>query len=160
MAPIFRRSLLVLLSALGAGCGQDPGMSGSTNGVSSALDEAASENERHAAVCRHAGSLSDMLDDVTRHETAMNDLTARMVTARDQMRSDMGEGMACAEQGLDHMSLDLSDTNAEVAEHSKQMRGAATLGAGHFECAVHEHELRQMLESMRNDWGSMSCMLR
>lgn len=159
MAKTFRRSALLLLSALGVGCG-DPGTTGAFDGASTALDEATSENQRHAEVCRHAGSLSAMLDDVGRHEVAMNDLMVRMQTAGDQMRTGMMEEHACDEPGLAHMSHELTDAKTEVAEHSKQMRAATTLGAGHFECSVHAHELRNLLASMRDDLGSMTCAAR
>jgi hypothetical protein len=92
--------------------------------------------------------MSVMLDDVARHELAMNGLVTRM-----------GDMMVhpCSDEGTHHMSQELTDTNAEVAQHSKQMRAAGTLGAGHFECTVHAHELGERLESMRNALGSMSC---
>lgn len=159
MATTFRRSLLFLLSALGAACGGDPGPMGASDAYA-LLDEATSENGRHAEVCRHAGSMSAMLNDVARHELAMNGLMGRIGSASDQMRTDMMATHTCSEQGMDHMSLEMIDTNAEVAEHSKQMRAAQTLGAGHFECAVHAHELGEMLDSMRNDLGSMFCAAR
>lgn len=157
MATKYRRSILFLLSALGTACGGDPGMMGPSDGASSVLDEATSENARHADVCRHAGSLSEMLKDVTVHEGAMNGLMARMATESDHMRADMMATHSCMGQGMDHMSQDVSDTNAEVAVHAKQMRAATTLGAGHFECSVHADELGKVLESMRNDWASASC---
>ena len=157
MATKIRRSLLFLLSALGAACGGDPGMMSAPDGASSVLDEATRENGRHAEACRDAGSMSAMLNDVSRHEVAMNGLMARMAEASDQMRTEMMETHACSEQDPAHMSQDLSETNAELATHFKQMRAADTLGAGHFECSVHARELRNRLESMRNDWGSMSC---
>lgn len=159
MATIFRRSILFLLSALGAGCG-DPGATGAFDGASTAIDEATAENGRHAEACRHAGTLSAMLADVTRHESAMNDLTARLAAASDQMQSDMTDTHACAGQGMAHMSQELTETNAEVAVHAKQMRAADTVGAGHYECSVHSHELGKMLASMRNDLGSMACAPR
>jgi hypothetical protein len=132
---------------------------GASDGVSTVLDEANSENGRHAEACRHAESISDMLNDVTRHEFAMNGLMARMAADSDQMRADT-EAHACSEQDMDHMSQDVADTSAEVALHSRQMRAAETVGAGHYECGVHARELRERLESMRTDLGSMSCMPR
>lgn len=159
MATTIRRSVLLLLSALGAACG-DPGSTGAFDGASSALDEATSENQRHAEVCRHAGSLPTMLEDVSRHELAMNGLMARMQTASDQMRTGMMEENACSEPGLAQMSQEVTDANAEVAEHSTRMRAAATLGAGHFECSVHAHELRNMLANLRDELGTMSCAAR
>ena len=60
MATIFRRSTLFLLSALGVGCG-DAGTMGAFDGASTVLDEATSENGRHAEACSHAGSLAAMV---------------------------------------------------------------------------------------------------
>ena len=156
MATKIRRSLVVLLSALGAACGGDPDTMGSPNSAST-LDEAISENGRHADACRRAESIAGMLDDVDRHELVMNDLMVRMANDSDEMRAQMMETHGCTGQGMDHMSQGLVDANAEVAVHSKQMHAAETLGAGHFECAVHAHELRQMLQSMRADLSAMSC---
>jgi len=160
MAKTIRRSLVFLLSALGAGCGDEPGMMSAPDGVSVVLDEATLENGRHAEVCRGAGSLSDMLNDVTRHELTMNGVMARMAEGNDPMRTDMMTGHACSEQGPAHMSQDLAETKAELATHAKQMRAADNVGAGHYECSVHAHELRNRLESMKDTWRSMSCTPR
>ncbi|HWP09300.1 MAG TPA: hypothetical protein VNN72_26335 [Polyangiaceae bacterium] len=156
MATIFRRSTLFLLSALGVGCG-DAGTMGAFDGASTVLDDATSENGRHAEACSHAGSLAAMLADVARHESAMNDLMGRMAAANDEMRTDRMESHPCAQQGMAHMSQEVTDTSAEVAVHTKQMRGADTVGAGHYECADHAHELGKMLARMRDDLGSMAC---
>lgn len=156
MATTTRRSLFFLLSALAGACGGDPGTTGASDGVSAVVEQATSENARHAGVCRHTESMSAILDDVTRHESTMNGLMVRMAAESDQMRGDTG-AHACSEQGLDEMSADVTNTNAEVALHSSRMRAADTLGAGHYECAVHAQELRAMLEVMSNDWRSMSC---
>jgi hypothetical protein len=156
MATTTRRSLFFLLSALGAACGGDPGTTAGSDGVSAVVEQATSENARHAEVCRHTESMSAILDDVTRHESTMNGLMARMAADSDQMRADM-DAHSCSEQGMDDMSQDVTNTNAEVALHSSRMRAADTLGAGHYECAVHAQELRAMLDVMRNDSASMSC---
>src|SRR4029078_7916262 len=81
MATTIRRSLFFLLSALGAACGADRGTVSAPDGMSAMLDQAISENVRHADACRHATSLPDMLNDVTRHELAMNGITTRMTEA-------------------------------------------------------------------------------
>jgi hypothetical protein len=157
MATTIGRSLLLLLSALGAACGADRGTLGTPDSTSAMLDEASSENVRHAEVCRHATSMPDMLSDVARHELTMNGITARMMEANDGMRTDMMQGHACSEQPFDNMSQDLTGTNAEVALHTTRMQGLDNVGAGHYECAVHLGELRKELDSMRTDLATMPC---
>ena len=157
MATTIRRSLFFLLSALGAACGADRGTVSAPDGMSAMLDQAISENVRHADVCRHATSLPDMLNDVTRHELAMNGITTRMTEANDGMRTDMMESHACSEQAFDNMSQDLTGTNAEVALHTTRMQAMDNLGAGHYECAVHLGELRKNLDHMRGDLAAMPC---
>lgn len=143
----------LLFTILATGCLGDHELD-ARHDMSAAVAEAETENERHAGACGIVRSMSEMMDELERHEDAMASLMTRMMGARDGMM-----GMhACGGANLDHMSDSVDGARSEMMDHSERMRAAETLDATRAECDAHTQVVGGMMQGMMDDLDSMPCM--
>lgn len=153
----------VLLSAsLGACSHTDDMMSDDYVSMQATLTDAQAENQHHAEACEGASSMPEMMDELTRHEKSMNGIMAHM----DEARGHMGDGSTgmgmrhCTGPDFDHMSRAVDDIHSTMTDHIDLMWSVEELDAARSECSTHTGEMADLMQSMKSDLQSMSCVER
>jgi hypothetical protein len=153
-------TLTALLGAMLGACSHSDLMTGDDGAMHAALEDAEAENQRHADACDSVPSMPDMRPELDRHEDSM----ARIMERMDESRRRMGTGSMwmgmrhCSGTSFEHMSGTLDSLHSTMSDHVSRMREAAELDAARSECAVHTDAMAEMMQSMMDDVGSMSCM--
>jgi hypothetical protein len=158
MANVNRWTSPTLLCLALAACSADS-MKDGTALMYDALADARVENERHADACEAVPSMDEMMDELERHDLAMEEVMARMGDARAQMgRSGSMMGMGhCGGAAFGHMSETLDGVPAAMSEHEVRMKAAESLDEARSECSTHVDGMAEMMQSMTTDLDGMPC---
>lgn len=145
-----KTAIWMLAAALGA-AGCYGSMMSDPDQMRSMIDDARQENESHAAMTMAAGSLTQVRNEMGRHEGAMDAMSDMMNRTMDGMSHCTGAGMA----ELRHMHDGMV---GEMAQHGTAMDQATDLGAATSEVTRHTGAMRTMLDGMDEASGRMGCM--
>lgn len=148
---MWTQSILVASILLASAC-SDGAMNGDTRELNAALAEGRAENARHEQACNVADAMPAVLDELGRHEQAMNGMMGRMAQG-------MGEMSSCSNSETNRVSTAMSSMRSEVDGHRVRLEAASDLQAAHHECSLHASTMDATLRGVVADLDQMSCMV-
>lgn len=124
-------------------------MQGDHEEMSSAVQEARAEAQKHDQLCRAATAPESLSNDLARHEDVMDDLFARMDGAMGDMPAKHSSG---------GMKQDVANMRAAMAIHHDRLLEAGSVSAAHAECASYGAEMTGLCATAQDRVDGMDCM--
>lgn len=124
-------------------------MQGDHEQMSSAVQEARAEAQRHEGLCQDAATSAAVSDELARHENVMGDLFERMDGAMGDMPAKHSSG---------GMKQDVASMKAAMAAHHERLLEADSVNAAHAECASYGAEMTGLCANAQERIDGMDCM--
>ena len=152
--------LMTVLFVTGAltACGADDDTAAARRAFSAHLDAARDEIAKHHDGVMRASDKGTVMLEMSRHETAMDEVMDRMDGEMRQMSGCMG-----MMNGMDHMGMDMmmntmmDDFHGMMSTHRADLEAAVDADASRAVCSTHTSSMRQMLDGMQDNLDEMTC---
>ena len=145
----YARPSLAAVMLLTNACGNS--MNHGAGDMQAAIGAAQAETVRHAEACLSADTIAGVIDELGRHEQAMDSMMR-------QMDGAMGRISHCSADPKGHMLETLFDVRMTMPDHRVRLENASNLDAAHSECSTHAATMASMLEEMDTELHRMSCV--
>lgn len=145
---------IVLTSACGSsggGSSTESPPDENAGAVTTEIDTARSEVERHQAAIEEATTLDDVATEIDAHDLNMAAAADMLSLTTSEMKSH------CSGSGMATMRDRLSSLHEELLSDHDAMVSAATLADARAECTAHTKRVDDMLDDMAASVGSMGC---
>lgn len=108
------------------------------------------EIQNHRDLCSRAGTMTDVMSELVRHEQRMGEAVGEVNGTMD--------GMGSCGSGMHGMMQTMHELDEAMNEHRQRLEGLGDPASAHQECVAHADAMLGFCDDLQRDNDAMGCM--